>query len=362
MIHQRHTTVARTIIEAIESNNPSHTAQGVVSSMESLRAFGFTIPSWEELILAENQNRVPAEEEDPSQPRFGRQQEAAVAVHHTFLERELRPLLGETEEALLRSKGGPLASVPFTSLPTMRETSFDPQPFRLLLLRRLRLPLPLSARWCRCGRPLDCLGHHQSACSRAGVLEHRGYPMETVVARICRVRTNVIVRDLDLGAFNRLDGRRLEIIADGLPLQRGAQLAVDTTPVSPIKADGTARRHAARRNGFALEAARKAKERKYSELAGRGGRARLVVVGAEVGGRFSSETSQFLRGLVSAKVRGVPPLLKRKAAAAWMRRWSSMLGCVVANSFALSLLGRVPPGADGEVPSLSDVLAADRYA
>ena len=63
-----------------------------------------------------------------------------------------------------------------------------------------------------------------------------------------------MVRDLDLGAFNRLDGRRLEIIiADGLPLLRGAQL-------SPINADGTARRHAARRNGIALEAARRAKK------------------------------------------------------------------------------------------------------
>ena len=229
MMHQRHPTVARTIIKAIESNNPSHAAQGVVASMESLRTVGFTVPSWEELILAENQNRVLVEE-DPSQSRFGRQQEAAVAVHHTFLERELRPLLGETEEALLRSQGGPLASVPFTSLPTMRETSFDPQPFRLLLLRRLRLPLSLSARWCRCGRPLNSLGHHQSACSRAGVLGHRGYPMEMVMARICR----------EAGARVRL-----EIIVDGLPLWRGAQLAVDTT-----------RRHAARRNGIALEAAR----------------------------------------------------------------------------------------------------------
>ena len=94
-------------------------------------------------------------------------QEAAVAVHHTFLERELRPLLGETEEALLRSQGGPLASVPFTSLPTMRESS-DPQPFRLLLLRPPP-PSPLSPRWCRCG-------------SRAG---HRGCPMETGATWVC---------------------------------------------------------------------------------------------------------------------------------------------------------------------------------
>ena len=67
--------------------------------------------------------------------------------------------------------------------------------------------------------------------------------------RICReagaqVRTNVMVRDLDLGASNHLDGRRLEIIADGLPLWRGAQLAIDTTLVSSIAAAGTANRHA----------------------------------------------------------------------------------------------------------------------
>ena len=34
---------------------------------------------------------------------------------------------------------------------------------------------------------------------------------------------------------------------------------------------------------------------------------------------------------------------------------------LAAKSFALSVLGRVPQGADGEVPSLSDVLGADRY-
>ena len=122
------------------------------------------------------------------------------------------------------------------------------------------------------------------------------------MARICReagarVRTNVMVRDLDLGAFDQLDGRRLEIIADGLPLWRGAQLAIDTTLVSPIRADEATRRHAAHRDGVALEEARRTKERKYLELAGNGGRARLVVVAAEVGGRFSAEANQFLRGL-----------------------------------------------------------------
>ena len=73
-----------------------------------------------------------------------------------------------------------------------------------------------------------------------------------------------------------LDGRRLEIVADGLTLWRGAQLAVDTTMVSPLWRDGSPKPRAANHDG-ALEAARRKKETTYPELAGEGGRARLVV-------------------------------------------------------------------------------------
>ena len=37
---------------------------------------------------------------------------------------------------------------------------------------------------------------------------------------------NVFVRDLDLGVVDRLDARRLEVVADGLLLFGGAQLAI----------------------------------------------------------------------------------------------------------------------------------------
>ena len=53
-----------------------------------------------------------------------------------------------------------------------------------------------------------------------------------------------MVRDLDV-AEPKIDGRRLEIVVDGLPLFSGAHLAVDTTMVSPVHHDGTARRGAA---------------------------------------------------------------------------------------------------------------------
>ena len=49
-----------------------------------------------------------------------------------------------------------------------------------------------------------------------------------------RVRTNVMVRDLVLWPPQRIDIWRLEVVADGLPLHGGAQLAIDTTMVSAL--------------------------------------------------------------------------------------------------------------------------------
>ena len=41
--------------------------------------------------------------------------------------------------------------------------------------------------------------------------------------------TNAFVRDMDLAEYNAPDDRRLEIVADGLTLWHGAQLAVAAT-------------------------------------------------------------------------------------------------------------------------------------
>ena len=62
--------------------------------------------------------------------------------------------------------------------------------------------------------------------------------------------------------------QRKPVIAEGLTLFQGAQLAIDTTMVSPLRRDGTTRRGAARRPGVALEQAWRTKEATYPELAG----------------------------------------------------------------------------------------------
>ena len=92
----------------------------------------------------------------------------------------------------------------------------------------------------------------------------------------------MFARDMDLQDFDRLDGRRLEVVADGLPLFGGAQLAIDATLVSALKRDGTARARTAIMDGAALINARRRKVRTYPELSGENGRCRLVVLGGEV--------------------------------------------------------------------------------
>ena len=98
-----------------------------------------------------------------------------------------------------------------------------------LLLRRLWLPLPPTSRSCRCGRPLDVLGHHRSACAVVGRLGRRGFPLENAAAR-------VVSGGWRKGAHQRLpsrhgpwpiplDARRLEVVVDGLPLFGRAQFA-----------------------------------------------------------------------------------------------------------------------------------------
>ena len=142
----------------------------------------------------------------------------------------------------------------------------------------------------------------------------------------------------------------------------GAQLTIDTTMVSPLHGDGTARRGTANTNGKALEMARRRKERTYPELPGEGGRARLVVLGAQVGGRWSTETAEFLSALVWAKVRELPEELQGDARRAWSRRWNMVLGCAAARAVAMSLLDLAPGGSDGATPSVHDVVWDERFA
>ena len=75
------------------------------------------------------------------------------------------------------------------------------------------------------------------------------------------------------------------MVTDGLLLFHGAQLTIDTTMVSDVRGDGQPGPLCARVDGAAFAHARRRKEIMHPELSGADGRARLVVLACEVGGR-----------------------------------------------------------------------------
>ena len=122
--------------------------------------------------------------------------------------------LDASSQAMLESQCGPFASKVFTALPTSPEVRLEPAIFRVLLLRRLPLPLPLVPALCPCRRRLDALGDHRASCPRAGPLRSRAVPLERAAARVCReagatVATNVLLRDLNL-VVQRQDERGVD--------------------------------------------------------------------------------------------------------------------------------------------------------
>ena len=180
------------------------------------------------------------EEVEPGWFCTGWQHEAASRLVWQHRERHLMPVLADSERALLRAQSGPAAGMSLSAVP------------------------------------------HRASCAQVGVLGRRGFAIESAAARICReaqgrVATNVLVRDLDIPVPVN-DGRRLEVVVDGLPFFGGAQLAVDTTLVSSLHCDGLHHRGAADVDGAVLVAARRRKERTCPELVRPGRRARLVVL------------------------------------------------------------------------------------
>ena len=194
-----------------------------------------------------------------------------------------------------------------------------------------------------------------------------GYVMESVAARTCReaggrVRTNMFVRDADMDVLVA-DGRRLEVVVDGLLLLGGAQIAVDTTMVCALHDDGRPRQGAAKDDGEAVKAARRKKATDYHELESPHSRAKLVVMSVEVVGRWSEETRAFFSQLARAPSRSEVPRMRRRAEQAWRLRWGAMWACTTAKSVASSLLGMLDcHGGDGKTPLTHEVDSDHRHA
>ena len=91
-------------------------------------------------------------------------------------------------------------------------------------------------------------------------------PSRACAARlVATVRRNTKLRDMNI-SVPATDDRSIEVLASGLELNHGAQLAVDITVQSAVTACGRARPNASTVDGAVLTEARHDKEAKYAEL------------------------------------------------------------------------------------------------
>ena len=139
---------------------------------------------------------------------------------------------------------------------------------------------------------------------RVRYLWRRALPLEHAVARECRKDGARVAGHVCLADMN---DRRLEVVvANGLPLWHGSQLALDATIVLPPTRSGGAHPRADVPPGLADEAAAKRKRRDtYPEL-GRPRRCRA-------GGRCGAKAAQLLRPFVPGSVRSTSAYVLRGA-------------------------------------------------
>ena len=115
--------------------------------------------------------------------------------------------------------------------------------FRILVPERLRLPLSITEARCVCGA-LDCRGQHRGVCHVLAFVHAHLQPKRTF-ARLCReagatVRLNAILWDMNINV-PAADEWAIEVLASGLEMNHGAQLAVDITVRSAVTSCGRAR-------------------------------------------------------------------------------------------------------------------------
>ena len=343
-IQKRYPRFGQRIVQWLNSSDSiPHSMTEAAEARRHLINSGYhRCPGWQD--IAAGIRPPPIHDVEPGEWAHGWQFHAATHIEYHYRNRILYSM-SPSQRAMVRSQSGRGSGAHLSITPTCPELCIENEHMNVILLRRLRLPLPLTSRFCngrRCRRELDSLGDHRAACPKSGRLKRRSIPMENMIARICReggarVRTNVLVRDLNIGNVDIEDGRRIEVIAEGLPLYNGRQIAIDATLISTLTREGRPHHHSDDTDGAALNEARRKKERHYSDIV-TSQRCHLLVAGIETGGRWEIEFSNFVQHLARNKSRNSIPILARSMQAILYRRWQGLVAVASHKAFAKSLL------------------------
>ena len=253
---------------------------------------------------------------------------------HTPAIRVLLPSLPPSSRALLRSQAGQHAGAWLTAIPCRpRQAASRHRPMQIALRRRLRLPLPFCSSGCGpnpgCGGAMVPYGDHALACPRTGLLgpdvpkssSARGSawhvrPSESKV-RSCRSSGSPTP---PLQASQPTTAAASDLIVYGAFTSTEERCATTEHWCPPLQERVTRILAPLRWTGAALKVAERHKHCTYPELA-RGGPQKLLVLGSEIGGRWSTAAQGFVRDLVRLRAFRAPPAVRAAASSGWARRW-----------------------------------------
>ena len=149
------------------------------------------------------------------------------------------------------------------------------------------------------------------------------------------------------------DLRRLDLVVPGLSVHEGLPLFCDATIVTPISRNGFARPDTSNRVGRLLKEAIRTNANTYPEVTS-SGLGKLLCLGAEVFGRWSSDCVELVPLLAREHSRDAHPQIRRGIMLGFQRRWWGILSVALQNSVADAVLKDV--GADLPITMLEPAI------
>ena len=138
MIHEHHPDVAARVVAGLTHPDDAPNLGAAARAVDNPRGVcGFEPPSWHDLRLGARPPPMPTDDFAFE----GWQHEAAAREEEDHRLFQVFPALSITERALLHAQSGAGGGVAFSAIPSSPLTPIDTPLFRVLLLRRLHLPL-----------------------------------------------------------------------------------------------------------------------------------------------------------------------------------------------------------------------------
>ena len=164
VIHALAPVAADRLLHALQGHVPLPAAAAANQARDALRATGYDAPAWASLLDASDTPPARGCAFEPGDAPQGWQRQAAGACDERACETHFSDLT-LASRALLLSQAGPHSARAITVAPTHEAVSIPNAQFRILLLRRLRLPRSLAPCTCSCRGRLDAFGDHRAACA-----------------------------------------------------------------------------------------------------------------------------------------------------------------------------------------------------